>query len=289
MSLQLILALAAIARADAPPVFSQDPLCAETKAQFSDRFSRSLMAHRKHRPLRNVVEGQNLWFDDAVGEMTRHCEADAKFAAQLAGKQHPSLNGQCKPAAEAAMSDQEVLDHSEEELKDLGDKLSALTSNKAKPGRESLPALFEHDYKRVENDSFELNELPRIAGCELAWIYPRAYIKTKPPFTGCSDAAPGLKVQDEDKDDPGVFAQILTRYRLSITYNKQRRDHARATANASRARYESCVAQFPGEENVLKKAAATKGNGAGAASGGKSPKGASDITGVDEDKKKQSP
>jgi hypothetical protein len=285
MMLLLILGLATTARA-ADPVFAQDPLCAESVSQFRESFDKARPIHLKFPQFRAVVDAQNRWFAAVTREMKKICEDDAKFASELAKKDRSALNGQCKPAAEAALADQEVLDHSEASLKHLQLKREEF---RAKPGtdHESLAEIFERDHKRVDVDALDLWDVPRAAGCELRWLYPQELLRRKVPFTGCPEAPPGVKLSEGDKKDAGVFAQLLTRFLLSLDYNTQRRNKAAAAAKASRGRYEACIAQQPGAENVLMKASQAGGRekknikGTGHAAPG------SDITGIEQDQEKR--
>lgn len=285
MNLVFVLALAATARA-AAPVFAQDPLCAETQAQFRDTFDKARPLHLKYPQFRAIVGDQNRWFAAVTNEMKAICEADAKFALELVKKDRPALTGQCKPAAEAALADQEVLDHSEDSLKTLKRKYAVLLT-KQSGDHDSLANIFARDYKRVDVDALDLWDVPRTAGCELEWLYPKVLLNTKPPFTGCPDAPPGVKLSDWDKKDAGLFAQLMSRYRLSLDYNTQRRDNALATAKASRARYEACVAQNPGTVDVLAKIKSTGATEKRPVPKGQSSVKGSDISGVEQDEAKQ--
>jgi hypothetical protein len=287
MTAIFFLAWAALARAESPaPVFAQDPLCAESPSYFSDVLAKARATHLGYPALQSVNDAQTKWFRAVTGEMKSICDADAKLALEIRSKTHPEATGQCKPAAEAALTDQEVLAHSEASLRALRGKREEYLLKGQKGGPESLWAIFTRDYQKVENDALELGDLPRVAACELGWMYPKAFLEKKPPFTGCPEAPPGVKISHSDRKDAGIFARLMTRYGQSVEYNTQRRNNAKATADASRARYEACIAKEPGAENVLVKAAGTHGKGS-AAKAGKKPAKGSDITGVEEDKSKR--
>jgi hypothetical protein len=285
----LVFALSALALAEAPnPLFMQDPLCADSPKLFGEELDKARTMHMKYPQLRDATLAQNKWFATLAGEMKSVCEGDAKFALELVHRDRSALTGQCKPAAEAAVADQEVLDHSEASLKKLQGKPEQYLLKGAKDGPEPLWKIFERDYYRVSVDSLDELDIPRVSACELQWTYPQAFLKMRPPILGCPEAPSGVKVSDSDKKDAGIFAQMITRYKGSIEYNVQRRNNALATALASKARYETCIAQNPGTENVLVKAKGKGGSGeprvVPQASG--SVKG-SDITGVKEDQQKQ--
>ncbi|MGZ3651157.1 MAG: hypothetical protein ACXVB9_08790 [Bdellovibrionota bacterium] len=282
------LALGALARAEAPVVFAQDPLCANPPDFFREELNKARPLHLKYPQLRANAEDQNKWFAAVSGEMKDVCDSDAKFALALVSKDRSELTGQCKPAAEVALADQEVLEHSEASLKRLQDKRAAFLLKGEKGGVEGLWNIFEKDYYRVDVDALDLMDVPREAACELRWVYPQSFLKLKVPFTGCPDAPPGMSLGDWDKKDAGIFAQMMTRYNLSIDYNTTRRNNALASALASKGRYEACVAQYPGTENVLTKAKSAHGQGsARAVPQGKASGKGSDITGVQEDEAKQ--
>lgn len=271
-----------------PAIFEQDPLCAETPAQRKSALERAREIHSKFSNFSGVVADQTRWFTAVSDTMKKACDDDAKFAVTLAKQDHPALTGQCKPAGEAALADQAVVDHSEAALRSRPEQRSAfLLGKEKKGGPDSLWSLYQHDYHRVEWDSVDRNDVPLRSACELNWLYPKAFLQKHPPFTGCSDAPPGQTLADWDKKDPGVFAQLMTRFELSAAYNRQRRDKAAETAKASRAAYEACVAQNPGSVDVFAKLKDVKGQGSGKAVSGQSPSRGSDITGIKQDEEKQ--
>jgi hypothetical protein len=287
--ISLVLVLGALALADTPKIiFSQDPLCADSPKMFGTELDKARPLHMKFPQLRDATEAQNKWFTAVAGEMKSVCEADAKFALELVNKDRSALTGQCKPAAEAALADQEVLDHSEASLNLLKGRPAEYLLKGVKNGPESLWAIFQRDYYRVSVDSLDELDIPRVSACELQWTYPQAFLKMHPPITGCPEAPPGVAVSDADRKDAGIFAQMMTRYKGSVEYNTQRRNNALATALASKARYEACVAQNPGTENVLVKAKAPAAAGPSpTVPRGAAPVKGSDITGVKEDQEKQ--
>ena len=287
--LAICLALSTFARAETSKiVFAQDPLCADSARFFQDELNKARPLHLNFSQLRSNVADQNKWFAAVSDEMKVVCLADAKFALELVNRDRSALTGQCKPAAEVALADREVLDHSEASLTRLKGKREAFFLKGVKDGPDSLWAIYERDYYRVDVDALDLMDVPREAACELRWLYPQSFLKQKVPFTGCPDAPPGVTIGELDKKDGGVLAQLMTRFNLSIEYNTQRRNNALASATASKARYEACVAQFPGTENVLAKAKATSGQGSGrAVPKGKRPAKGSDITGIQEDENKK--
>lgn len=264
----------------------KDPLCAEPAAYFREELGRARTEHAKAFQFRNVVADQDKWLRGLTDDMRSACDADAKFAAELAKKDRSALTGQCKPAAEAALADQEVLDYSETAVAHRKAQQDDYFMKGVKGGIPSLWAIFEKDHALVQDVVLFLEDVPREGACELQWMYPKAYLKKKDPFPGCPESPKDAKIENGDRKDPGVFARLFTRLERSATYNAERRDRARATALASRAKYEACIAKFPGTENVLLKAA--KGKGAGT----HVPKGASKaspstITGIEEDREKQ--
>ncbi|HEY8278411.1 MAG TPA: hypothetical protein VIH99_02230 [Bdellovibrionota bacterium] len=285
MILALIFSLSAYA--DTP--FAQDPLCAETAVQFREVLDKARTLHLKFPQLKGIVLEQNKWFGAVTGEMKAVCEADAKFAREIVKRDYSGILGQCKPAAEAALTDQEVLEHSEASVSSLRQKREDFLVKPAKSGPDSLWNIFERNFKRVDVDALDLLDVPRMAGCELRWMYPRAFLAKKVPFIGCPEAPPGVRLADGDKKDPGLFGVLMNRFSQSIEYNSQRLSRAREAAKASLSRYEACVAQFPGTQNVLLKNVKDThvvGSGKSVTKGKSKPKG-SDITGIQEDEVKR--
>jgi len=281
------LALGAFARAEAPVVFAQDPLCSSPDF-FSKDYEQVSAVHRKFAQLRPAFEVQQKWFTTVSSTMSSNCSADAKFAAHLLAEKHDELTGQCKPAEEAALTDQEVLDRSEGALKIVEAQRNALFARGENGAADPLTVIAMQDTKLVRDYAYTLEEVPFEAFCELKWTYPEAYWKTLgDSISGC----PALKAfdqpSDEDKKNPSLFARLKTRFELSLSYNTTRRNNAAATAIASRARYQSCVAQFPDlSPNPILTAKGISGKPA-ATPQGKSPSKGSDITGTDQEKKKQ--
>lgn len=268
----------------APAVFGLDPLC-DVSVDFRKELDRSRPLHLKFSQYREITGRQTKWFSTVQNDMVSTCLEDKKFADEIVKRDRSALTGQCKPAAEAALVDRELLDFAEKRLAHLKQKKHELL-NAGSSGQESLVKVFERNYFQVDNFALGLGESPRETACELRWIYPRELLAKKIPFLGCPDAPPGIKVSDFDKNDPGVFGRLLTRYARSAEYNTERRNNAAATAKASQARYEECIAKFPGSENVLVKATTAKGPKAVVVPAGKEKTRQSTITGVEEDKKK---
>jgi len=260
MSFLTLLAWAALARADTPPVFAQDPLC-DTSVDFRNEPDLARPLHLKSPRLAAATNGQSHWFNGLSKEMTSICETDRKFAEELTKRVHPNFTGQCKPAGEAASIDQEVLDRSEARLSKLS-QLRDLYLSKGKAGeRETLAQVYLRDKKAVDNFAGDTEEVDLKAYCELKWIYPAAFLDKTTKVTGCPAFAPFDHPSDTDKKDAGLFAKMVTRLTTSVTYNTQRRDIARAAALASRARYDECVKQFPDSvPTPLKSKASAKGS-----------------------------
>jgi hypothetical protein len=274
------------AHADAPAVFAQDPICA-SKDFFQKDYDDASATHRKFPQLRAAYDMQNKWFKAVTGEMRATCDADKKFAAALLARQTPDLNGQCKPAEEAALKDQEVLEHSEKNLKTVQNALDDFMKKGRKGATDPLPNVALFDTKKVRDYAFTLQEVPFQALCEIKWLYPEAVWKTiADGIDGCPPLAAFDKPATEDKKFPALFSRLITRFNESVTYNTTRRNNAAATATASLARYQACVAQFPDVKVNPTLAKGTHGQGTAAPQGTNTNKG-SDITGIEQDKKKQ--
>lgn len=270
----------------AAPVFGLDPLC-DTTVDVKKELERSRPNHLKFPQYKDITNRQTKWFTTVNKDMVDTCLADKKFAEEIVKRDRSALTGQCKPAAEAALVDKELLEFAEKRLGGLKQKRQEFLL-KGNPKQESLVAVFERDFAKVSTYALDLGESPRETACELRWLYPREFLKLRTPFTGCAETPPGVKPPEFDKADPGVFARLVTRYKRSIDYNTERRNNAAATAKASQARYEECIAKFPGTENVLVKSVSATGSkatpAATPAGNEKTPR--STITGVEEDKKK---
>lgn len=283
--LELVL-LFSLEKSFAAPVFGLDPLC-DTSVSFKTEVDHARPNHSRFPQFKAILASQNGWFMSVQKHMVGTCLADKKFAEEIVKRDRSALTGQCKPAAEAALADQEILEFAENRLKDLKQKKRDFIDQGTKE-QEGLAKIFERDHALVDSSVLDLGEAPRETACELRWLYPRELLKKKIPFKGCAEAAPGTKLPDEDKEDPGAFARMMSRYERSITYNTQRRNNAEATAKASRARYDECVAKFPGTENMF--VSATKGSGGRASvpvPAGKGKSRESKITGIEEDEAKR--
>jgi hypothetical protein len=271
--------------AHAAGVFGLDPLC-DVSIDVKKELERSRPLHLKFPQYRDITTRQTNWFTAVNNDMVNTCLADKKFAEEILKRDRGALTGQCKPAAEAALYDKELLEFAEKRVNDLKQKKLEFLAKGGK-SQESLAKVFDADFARVGTYALDLGDSPRETACELRWLYPREFLKKRTPFAGCQEAPPGVKLPGSDKDDPGVFARLITRYSRSIEYNSERRNNAAATAKASQARYEECIAKFPGTENVLVKAASATGSKPTASvSAGKEKTPRSTITGVEEDKKK---
>jgi|GEM_PF-4557500 len=287
MAPSLLLFLAALSAQAEAPVFGLDPLC-DTSVNVKKELERSRPNHLKFPQYKDITNRQTKWFTNVNNDIVATCLADKKLAEEIVNRDRSALTGQCKPAAEAALVDKELLEFAEKRLIELKQKRQEFLL-KGNPKQESLVAVFERDFARVSTYALDLGESPRETACELRWLYPREFLKLRTPFTGCAEAPPGVKPPEFDKADPGVFARLVTRYQRSISYNTERRNNAASTAKASQDRYEECVAKYPGMENVLVKPVSAIGSKKPTASStpsgnDKIPK--STITGVEEDKKK---
>jgi hypothetical protein len=283
-----LLFLGFTARAETAKPFGQDPLC-DTRENFKKEFGPLRGIHLKHPRLRGVANDQTKWFSAVTTEMESVCEADKKFAAELLSWDRSFLSGQCKPAAEAAHYDQLLLEHSEQSLKMLKTSQEEFLKKGRKGGPDPLPVIFERNRRIVDEYSLNRWDISFDVVCEMKWLYPAELMKKVPPTLTCKDPAPFTNPLEDDKKDPGLFAKLMTRYSQSISYNTERYNLALATATASKARYEACVKEHPGETLQV-----FKGLGKSATVSvpkGKSPRKGSDITGVkkDEEKRKLAP
>lgn len=240
-----------------------DPLC-DTSVDFQKELAHATTLHRKFPQYRAITGAQAKWFSAVRKDMVETCLADKKFAEEIVKREKASLSGQCKPAGEAALYDKEILTHAEQRLKGLQEKRNAFLL-KGGSGQESLAAIFLRNHELVDDDALDIQDSPRETACELQWLYPKAMLKTKIPFVGCAEGPGGSRIDQADKADPGVFARLITRYSRSIDYNTERRNTARKAAAASTARYEECIAKFPGTENTLTRALSSSAQGSAAA------------------------
>lgn len=287
MILIQILLWSILAQADAPAVFAQDPLC-DTSIDFKAALDRVRPYQLRNKEFRPYVTNQNKWLNAATRQMRSVCEADKKFAQDILKRDRSALTGQCKPAAEAAQYDQEMLAHSEENLKILKSARENLL-NKGVPGSsESLKSIFPKNFEQMKNEAVGTGRVPLVGLCEILWIYPAELFINETQIRDCPEAPSGLKTGDEDKKDPALFGRILTRFTLSTEYNQARRNNALATATASMGKYEACIAQHPEEKrNVIVKNGLGKSGGKASVPSGSAPQQKSDITGIKEDEQKR--
>ena len=262
-------------------VQEKDPLCTDSQEQLSQQLALKRKNHLQHQSLRKVTAAQTVWFLHVTGEMKRICQEDQRFADELRKKIWPEAVGQCKPAAQAALADQAVLEQAEKSLHSLEGKREQYL---LKGGRqqESLWTIFEKNYARVENDALELGDVPRVTMCEIQWLYPKSFLDKKPPFSGCPDA-PG----DQERKNEGFYELLMRRHSESTEFRKKRHDIAQKAATASRSRYEACIAKLPDEPNVLASPTKATGTKENQPNRGTEKKPKSDITGIEEEKAKR--
>ena len=98
------------AHAEALKLFDQDPIC-ESTLEFREELEKARPLHKKYPQLKAALAEQNKWFNAVTSEMSSICTEEKKFAAKLLAMKRGELTGQCKPAEEAALYDQEMLEH----------------------------------------------------------------------------------------------------------------------------------------------------------------------------------
>lgn len=284
----LIILLSGPAQAEAPKLFDQDPIC-DSAEEFRKELDKARPLHRKYPQLKAALADQNKWFGAVTGEMGAICAEEKKFAAKLLSMKRGGLSGQCKPAEEAALYDQEMLEHSERNLTVLKSKKEGFLVKGVKGVTDPLPKIAERNIKLVGDYAFTLGEVDPAAYCELKWLYP-PHLRTKiGETTGCGPLEWYDKADAHDKKEPSLASTLLRRFELSITYNTSRRDKAAVAAKASRDRYEACVAQNPELQPhplLGKRLPAGKG-GAAPSPAARNPSKGSDITGTEQDQKKR--
>lgn len=284
----LIILLSGPAQAEAPKLFDQDPIC-ENAEEFRKELDKARPLHRKYPQLRAAVADQNRWFGAVTSEMSSLCAEEKRFAAKLLSMKRASHNGQCKPAEEAALYDQEMLEHSERNLTVLKTKREEFMVKGVKGGVDPLPKIAERNIKLVGDYAFTLGEVDPAAYCELKWLYP-PHLRAKIGETsGCGPLEWYDKADAHDKKEPSLASTLLRRFELSVTYNTSRRDKAAVAAKASRERYEACVAQNPEvQPHPLLGKRLPAGKGANApVPAARNPSKGSDITGTEQDQKKR--
>lgn len=284
-----VLLLQGPAYAEAPKLFDQDPIC-ESAVEFREELDKARPLHRKYPQLKAALAEQNKWFGAVTSEMSSICAEEKKFAAKLLAMKRGDQQGQCKPAEEAALYDQEMLEHSEKNLAMLKSKREGFLEKGIKGVTDPLPMIAERNIKLVGDYAFTLGEVDPAAYCELKWLYP-AHMRAKIGETsGCPKLDWYDKAEAHDKKEPSLASTLLRRFELSVSYNTSRRDKAAVAAKASRDRYESCVAQNPQIQGhpLLSGKRMPAGNGTGApVPVVRHPARGSDITGTREDKKKR--
>ena len=284
----LIILLSGPAQAEAPKLFDQDPIC-DSAEEFRKELDKARPLHRKYPQLKAALADQNKWFGAVTSEMGIICAEEKKFAAKLLSMKRGGLSGQCKPAEEAALYDQEMLEHSERNLSLLKTKKEGFLVKGIKGVTDPLPQIAERNIKLVGDYAFTLGEVDPAAYCELKWLYPPHLRAKIGETTGCGPLEWYDKAEAHDKKEPSLASTLLRRFELSITYNTSRRDKAAVAAKASRDRYEACVAQNPEVQPhplLGKRLPAAKG-AAAPAPAARNPSKGSDITGTEQDQKKR--
>lgn len=284
----LIILLSGPAHAEAPKLFDQDPIC-ESAEEFRKELDKARPLHRKYPQLRAALADQNRWFGAVTAEMSSICAEEKKFAVKLLAMKRADHSGQCKPAEEAALYDQAMLEHSEQNLSMLKKKREEFLTKGVKGGTEPLPVIAERNIKLVGDYAFTLGEVDPAAYCELKWLYP-PHLRAKIGETsGCGPLEWYDKADAHDKKEPSLASTLMRRFELSASYNTSRRDKAAIAARASRERYETCVAQNPEVQPhplLGRRMPAGKGANTPVPAARKPSKG-SDITGTEQDKAKR--
>ncbi len=287
LSLILVL-LQGPAQAEAPKLFNQDPICESTEA-FRKELDNARTLHKKYPQLRAAVADQDKWFGAITREMSSICSEEKKFAETILARKRSALSGQCKPAEEAAIYDQELLEHSERNLASLQNHKNEFLVKGIKGVTDPLPIIAERNIKAVSDYAFTLGEVDPAAYCELKWLYPATLRKKIGETNGCPVRDWYDKSAEHDKKEPALAATLIRRFDLSISYNTARRDKAATAAKASRTRYETCIAQNPElkANPMLHGKRVPAGKGSEEVTEKTRRSGASDITGMKEDRKKR--